>query len=104
MRAKWRSVFVIAMGGGEVGVIASVTQPFCRGCTRARVTANGELHTCLFSHHGHDLRVLLRGGFDDEEVQKAVSQIWRTRGDRYSEFRSLATSPLPKAEMSKLGG
>ena len=91
-------------GGGEIGVIASVTQPFCQGCTRARVTADGELHTCLFSQHGHDLRALLRGGLDDEAVQMAVSQIWRARGDRYSELRSSATSAFPKAEMSKLGG
>jgi len=91
-------------GGGEIGVIASVTQPFCQGCTRARVTADGELHTCLFSQHGHDLRALLRGGLSDDAVRMAVGRIWEARNDRYSELRSTATSTLPKAEMSKLGG
>ena len=91
-------------GGGEIGVIASVTQPFCQGCTRARVTADGQLHTCLFSQQGHDLRALLRGGLTDESVQRALSQIWQSRSDRYSELRSSVTAALPKAEMSKLGG
>jgi cyclic pyranopterin phosphate synthase len=91
-------------GGGEIGVIASVTQPFCLGCTRARVTADGGLHTCLFSQHGHDLRALLRGGLSDDAVRMAVGRIWEARNDRYSELRSTATSGLPKAEMSKLGG
>lgn len=91
-------------GVGEVGVIASVTQPFCRGCTRARVTANGELHTCLFSQHGHDLKALLRSGLSDEALHSLVGSLWRARGDRYSELRSTQVAGLPKAEMSRLGG
>jgi cyclic pyranopterin phosphate synthase len=91
-------------GGGEIGVIASVTQPFCQGCTRARVTADGQLHTCLFSQRGHDVRALLRGGLGDDAVQRALSQLWRARADRYSEQRSSATAGLMKAEMSRLGG
>ena len=91
-------------GGGEIGVIASVTQPFCQGCSRARVTADGQLHTCLFSQRGHDVRALLRGGLGDDAVQCALSQLWRARADRYSEQRSSATAGLIKAEMSRLGG
>jgi cyclic pyranopterin phosphate synthase len=91
-------------GGGEIGVIASVTQPFCQGCSRARVTADGQLHTCLFSQRGHDVRALLRGGLGDDAVQRALSQLWRARADRYSEQRSSATAGLMKAEMSRLGG
>jgi len=91
-------------GGGEIGVIASVTQPFCQGCTRARVTADGQLHTCLFSQRGHDVRALLRGGLGDDAVQRALGQLWRARADRYSEQRSSATAGLMKAEMSRLGG
>jgi len=89
---------------GEIGVIASVTQPFCQGCTRARVTANGQLHTCLFSQRGHDVRVLLRGELSDDAVQLALGQLWRARGDRYSELRSTLTPGLAKVEMSHLGG
>ena len=91
-------------GGGEVGVISSVTQPFCRGCTRARIAADGQFYTCLFAASGHDLRALLRGGLSDQAVAKAISAIWQVRGDRYSELRSDATASLPKAEMSRLGG
>lgn len=90
--------------GGEIGVIASVTQPFCQGCTRARVTANGQLHTCLFSQRGHDVRVLLRGELSDDAVQLALGQLWRAREDRYSELRSTLTPGLAKVEMSHLGG
>ena len=91
-------------GGGEVGVISSVTQPFCRGCTRARIAADGQFYTCLFAASGHDLRALLRGGLSDQAIARAISAIWQVRGDRYSELRSDATAPLPKAEMSRLGG
>ncbi len=91
-------------GGGEIGVISSVTRPFCRGCTRARLTSEGQFYTCLFGSTGHDLRSLLRGGMDDEAIRKAIGALWRVRDDRYSELRSNATTALPKAEMSRLGG
>jgi cyclic pyranopterin phosphate synthase len=91
-------------GGGEVGVIASVTQPFCGSCTRARLSAEGQLYTCLFAVHGHDLRALLRGGATDDELFSAIGQIWRVRDDRYSEIRSENTLDLPKVEMSYIGG
>ena len=91
-------------GGGELGVISSVTRPFCRGCTRARITAEGQLYTCLFGSTGHDLRALLRGGMSDEAITRAISAVWRARDDRYSELRSSSTPGLSKAEMSRLGG
>ncbi len=99
-------------GSGEVGVIASVTEPFCADCSRARLTADGELYTCLFSSNGHDLRGLLRSGATDAELSNAVSVVWRARDDRYSELRTLATGSgreLPvldpeRVEMSRIGG
>ena len=91
-------------GGGEVGVIASVTQPFCGDCTRARLSAEGRLFTCLFSVRGHDLRGLVRGGATDEELHEAIGRIWAGRKDRYSEIRSAQTVDLPKVEMSYIGG
>jgi GTP 3',8-cyclase len=91
-------------GRGEIGIIASVTQPFCGSCTRARLTANGELFTCLFSHRGHDLRSLLRSGASDDEIREAVGGVWRERRDRYSEIRSEATVDRPRVEMSRIGG
>ena len=91
-------------GGGEIGVIASVTQPFCGDCTRARLSADGQLYTCLFSVHGHDLRSIVRGGASDRELSEAIGRIWLRRADRYSELRSEATSELPKVEMSYIGG
>ncbi len=96
--------FRYADGSGELGVIASVTQPFCGACTRARLSAEGRLYTCLFATKGHDLRALLRGGATDTELQEAISAIWRDRGDRYSELRSAQTGELPKVEMSYIGG
>ena len=93
-----------ADGAGEIGIITSVTQPFCGSCTRARLAANGELYLCLFAHRGHDLRALLRSGADDEELTHALSSIWRARTDRYSEERSAATPGLKKVEMSHIGG
>ena len=71
-------------------MIASVTQPFCGGCTRSRISAEGKLYTCLFAVRGHDLRALLRGGAGDEELSAKLAEIWRVRGDRYSELRSAA--------------
>ena len=91
-------------GGGEIGVIASVTQPFCRGCTRARLSAQGSLYTCLFAGAGHDLRGPLRGGASDEELRAQVASVWTRRADRYPELRSLATRPKQKVEMSHIGG
>jgi cyclic pyranopterin phosphate synthase len=91
-------------GGGEFGVIASVTQPFCRDCTRARVSAEGKLYTCLFAVDGHDARAVLRSGASDDELAAFIEGIWARRGDRYSELRSAATSTLPKVEMFAMGG
>jgi cyclic pyranopterin phosphate synthase len=91
-------------GSGEIGVIASVTRPFCGACTRARLSADGSLYTCLFATTGHDLRALVRGEAGDDEIAAALSGIWRDRADRYSELRSSATPDLPKVEMSYIGG
>jgi cyclic pyranopterin phosphate synthase len=91
-------------GAGEVGIIASVTEPFCGACTRARISAEGRLYTCLFSARGHDLRALLRSGASDEELAAAVGRVWRRRRDRYSEIRSARTATRPKVEMSYIGG
>jgi cyclic pyranopterin phosphate synthase len=91
-------------GKGEFGVIASVTQPFCGDCTRARLSAEGKLFTCLFALRGHDLRALLRSGATDEELLQEVTGVWQRRADRYSERRSERTVDLPKVEMSYIGG
>jgi len=91
-------------GKGEVGVIASVTQPFCGDCTRARLSAEGKLFTCLFAVRGHDLRALIRGGASDEELETALRTVWGGRADRYSDLRSAATTGLDKVEMSYIGG
>ena len=91
-------------GGGEVGVIASVTRPFCRTCVRARLSAIGELFTCLFAASGHDLRAVLRGGADDEELTAAVARVWAGRSDRASELRTEEGLSGPRVEMSYIGG
>ena len=91
-------------GSGEIGVIASVSQAFCRDCTRARISTEGSFFTCLFGTQGNDLRALLRGGYSDIEISERILEIWNQRGDRYSELRSDATIPLPKVEMSYIGG
>jgi cyclic pyranopterin phosphate synthase len=91
-------------GAGEIGVISSVTQPFCGDCTRARLTADGQLFTCLFATSGHDLRALIRSGAGDAELAEALRVIWAGRDDRYSELRTLDTVDLPKVEMSFIGG
>jgi GTP 3',8-cyclase len=94
-------------GAGEIGVIASVTQPFCRGCTRARLSADGQLYTCLFAAAGHDLRGPLRAGASDQALREQISAIWTRRADRYSEQRTRHTRPQPvrpKVEMSRIGG
>jgi cyclic pyranopterin phosphate synthase len=93
-----------ADGAGEIGVIASVTAPFCGACTRARVSAEGRLYTCLFAARGHDLRLLLRDGSPDAAIAERLGGIWRGRGDRYSEIRTLDTAPREHVEMSHIGG
>jgi cyclic pyranopterin phosphate synthase len=97
---RWRYVD----GAGEIGVIASVTQPFCGDCSRARLSAEGKLYTCLFAVRGHDLRALLRSGASDEELGETLRLVWSRRRDRYSELRSERTTDLPKVEMSYIGG
>ncbi|MGN6380209.1 MAG: GTP 3',8-cyclase MoaA [Gaiellales bacterium] len=91
-------------GAGEIGVIASVTQPFCRDCSRARLSAEGRLYTCLFSNLGHDLREPLRDGVDDAGLAERLRGIWGRRADRYSEIHTSGTARRPKVEMSHIGG
>ena len=91
-------------GSGEIGVIASVTQAFCADCTRARLSADGSLYTCLFATQGHDLRGLVRGEMTDAQIAEAIAAIWTSRDDRYSELRSEETVGLKKIEMSFIGG
>ena len=91
-------------GGGEIGIIASVTQPFCRDCTRARLSADGQLYTCLFGEQGTDLRALLRPGQSDDSIAAAIAAVWNARTDRYSEVRSEIGRDLIKVEMSRIGG
>ena len=91
-------------GGGEIGVIASVTQPFCGACTRARLSAEGQLYTCLFANQGHDLRALVRGAATDEDLLDSIRSVWGRRADRYSELRHARTAARPKIEMSYIGG
>ncbi|MEP6774721.1 MAG: GTP 3',8-cyclase MoaA [Chloroflexota bacterium] len=91
-------------GVGEIGIISSVTQPFCGNCTRVRLSSEGLLYTCLFSAVGRDLRAPLREGSNDEEIAGIVGKIWRGRSDRYSEIRTEQTSHRPKVEMSHIGG
>lgn len=97
---RWRYVD----GSGEVGIISSISQPFCGDCTRARLSPEGELYTCLFSNRGHDFRSLLRSGATDAEVAEFLASVWRVRSDRYSELRTEETALLPKVEMSHIGG
>lgn len=101
---RWRYVD----GGGEIGLISSVTNAFCGTCNRARISTEGKLFTCLFADEGHDLRALLRGGIDDEGLSRAMAGIWGARDDRYSEIRSTLTPELrasrQKIEMSYIGG
>ncbi len=91
-------------GKGEIGMIASVTQAFCRDCNRARISAEGKLYTCLFAVKGYDFRDMLRNGATDEQISRSIAQVWGQRGDRYSELRSENTTSLPKVEMSHIGG
>jgi cyclic pyranopterin phosphate synthase len=102
--SRWRYVD----GAGEIGVISSVTQPFCSACTRARLSTEGRLFTCLFASEGTDLRTLLRGGADDDELEAALAGVWTARADRYSQLRSSSTTGLDahakRIEMSYIGG
>jgi cyclic pyranopterin phosphate synthase len=102
--ARWRYVD----GAGEIGVISSVTQAFCRDCSRIRLSTEGKLYTCLFATRGHDLRALLRDGRSDPEILSAIAQLWSRRADRYSETRTINTEGLSrgakKIEMSYIGG
>jgi cyclic pyranopterin phosphate synthase len=91
-------------GSSEIGIIASVTQPFCGSCTRLRLSAKGNLYTCLFAAKGHDLRALLRSDLSDDKIKSNIFRIWQTRTDRYSQIRSENTKGLPKIEMSYIGG
>jgi cyclic pyranopterin phosphate synthase len=91
-------------GSGEIGLITSVTDPFCGDCTRARLSAEGSLYTCLFAAQGTDLRAMLRSGASDEEIEAAIRTVWGVRDDRYSEIRSEASAARPKIEMSYIGG
>jgi len=91
-------------GGGEIGVISSVTQAFCSSCTRARLSTEGKLYTCLFAQSGHDLRAQLRAGNSDQEIAAALGAIWGARTDNYSEIRTAETAKQQKIEMSYIGG
>jgi cyclic pyranopterin phosphate synthase len=92
-------------GGGEIGLISSVTQAFCGGCTRARLSPEGKLYLCLFAHDGHDLRAPLRDGASDDELAAIIAGIWTARGDNYSELRGRnMADPSRKIEMSYIGG
>lgn len=97
---RWRYVD----GSGEIGVISSVTAPFCSTCTRARISADGTMYTCLFAAFGQDLRGPLRDGATDKELMTLIDSVWSNRADRYSEIRSSQTVDLPKVEMSYIGG
>jgi GTP 3',8-cyclase len=97
---RWR----YADGAGEFGIISSVTRPFCRDCTRARLSADGQLYTCLFAVAGRDVRAVLRDGSSDDELLAFLTDTWRARDDRYSELRAESTSDLPKIEMFAMGG
>ncbi len=91
-------------GSGEIGVIASVSQPFCGTCTRVRLSADGSVYTCLFATRGRDFKTLLRSGASDDDLADELAALWTARDDRYSERRSAATDDLPKVEMSYIGG
>ena len=98
----WRLDDVVP--AAEIGVIASVTQPFCGDCTRTRLSADGKLYTCLFAVRGHDLRAIVRSGAPDADIDEAIRSVWERRTDRYSEIRTEETSHLRKVEMSYIGG
>ena len=104
---RWSYQDADGKSGGEIGVISSVTQAFCRDCTRLRLSTEGQLYTCLFAGSGYDLRAILRASNDDAPLADALRRIWGARGDRYSELRTAQTAPTtgkPKVEMSYIGG
>lgn len=98
--ARWR----YADGAGEIGVITSVSQPFCGDCSRARLSPEGRLYLCLFAHQGYDIRAVVRGGASDDELRAHLAGIWGQRDDRYSELRGRQQAAAPKIEMSYIGG
>ncbi len=100
MAERWR----YRDGEGEVGVISSVTQAFCSTCTRARLSTDGQLFTCLFAQRGFDLKTLMRNGMGDDEIAGSIAGIWSLRNDRYSEIRTAETAKARKVEMSFIGG
>ena len=100
MAKRWR----YSDGEGEIGLITSVTRPFCGGCTRARLSADGRLYTCLFAAEGVDVRELLRDGSNDDALADLLSAVWARREDRYSELRAEATPKQRRVEMSYIGG
>jgi cyclic pyranopterin phosphate synthase len=97
---RWRYVD----GGGEVGVISSVTQAFCASCNRMRLSTEGSLYTCLFAQSGHDLKSLLRAGASDDQIRNQIAAVWKARSDNYSEVRTAETAKAKKVEMSYIGG
>src|SRR3954467_7535300 len=97
---RWRYVD----GGGEIGLISSVTQAFCSTCNRMRLSTEGSLFTCLFAQSGHDLKALVRGGASDDEIRNQIAAVWQQREDRYSEIRTAETAKAKKVEMSYIGG
>ena len=97
---RWRYVD----GGGEIGVISSVTQAFCASCNRMRLSTEGSLYTCLFAQSGHDLKSLVRGGASDDAIRNEIAAVWQVREDRYSELRTAETAKAKKVEMSYIGG
>src|SRR4051812_4151326 len=97
---RWRYVD----GGGEIGLISSVTQAFCSTCNRMRLSTEGSLFTCLFAQSGHDLKALVRGGASDDEIRDEIAAVWQGRSDRYSEIRTSQTKKINKVEMSYIGG
>jgi cyclic pyranopterin phosphate synthase len=97
---RWR----YSDGGGEIGVISSVTQAFCASCNRMRLSTEGSLYTCLFAQSGHDLKALVRGGASDDALRNQIAAVWQGRTDRYSEIRTEATAKAKKVEMSYIGG
>lgn len=97
---RWR----YADGSGEIGIISSVSRPFCGACSRARLSSEGSLYTCLFARQGHDFRALVRAGASDTEISAFLRRVWTVRADRYSELRSAETAARPKVEMSHIGG
>jgi cyclic pyranopterin phosphate synthase len=103
-RGEVASRYRYADGKGEIGFISSVSEPFCGDCHRARISADGTLYTCLFAHHGTNLRIPLRAGASDADLAGMLQNIWRNRGDRYSELRGRIPAVEARVEMYRMGG